>query len=73
MSEESLVRLRDKPYSDSDLKLDIYGGRDERVTETLFESRLSEFWVWGYKFFHAYRCKHKENRSGEWISRRERW
>jgi hypothetical protein len=46
LTEESLVRLRDKPYSDSSLKLDVYRRKDERVTETVFESRLSEFWVW---------------------------
>jgi len=46
LTEESLVRLRDNPYSNSSLKLDVYGGEGERVTETVFESRLSEFWVW---------------------------
>lgn len=46
LTEESQVRLRDNPYHDSDLRLEVYGEKGERVTETVFESRLSEFWVW---------------------------
>jgi len=50
LTEESLVRLRDNPYDDSDLSIDVYGDlKGDKFTRAMFNGQVNDFWVWAYE------------------------